>query len=169
VPKNATHPDLDRRPWSRPGVYRVPSIRMGRPDLPNIEQEQEGIGRLISSLPDKLGWWPGQGNVYETANEVRLLLQPRITSVTLGRGDLFAEDYLWGPGPAALRCARLCLPHPTEEAWEVVSDRTLLLAGEVARTRLLRSILRSAARAIQEEVGRRALVAPELMDGGGGF
>lgn len=167
MPREESHPDLQRPPWLREHVYRVPSMRAGRPDLPGIEQEIEGLGRLIGTLPKITPWWPGQKNVYEVAYEVRMLLDPRISIVTFGRGDLYAENYLWGPGGAEGRCADLCLPHPTEDAWAVVEDRTLLLRGERARSRLTRSVLRSAARAIQEVYGRHWPIAPELMGEGG--
>jgi hypothetical protein len=162
MPPGEIHRDLAKRPWERTGVYRVPETRLGRPDLPGIETEIEGVGRLIMTLPKLNPWWPGQNNTLEVAMEVRLLLEPRIATITLGRGDAFAEYWMLGPGPADLRCATLCLPHPTEEAWAVESDRRWLFAGEMARRRLFRSVMRSVRQALQHDVARHWMFSPEL-------
>jgi hypothetical protein len=134
---------------------------MGRPDLPGVEAEIEGVLRLIGTLPSDVPWWPGTGNVLEVAHEVRTLLDPRIAIVTLGNGDAYADWYLWGFGNSALRCATLCLPHPTEERWEMVQDRSLLFEGEMARTKLSRSVKRSAQEAVKE-MNRHWIHSPEL-------
>lgn len=159
------HGELSRRPWEREESYRVHTMRMGRPDLPHVESEIEGIIRLIGTLPHRVPWWPGQSspqpNCPEVAYEVRALLAPRVTTVTLGNGDLYAEWYLFGPGDADGRCATLCLSHPTDEAWDVVRDRTLLAKGEAARNRLIHSIVRSAGAAVRE-LNRHWIHAPEL-------
>jgi|HubBroStandDraft_1064217.scaffolds.fasta_scaffold357737_2 hypothetical protein len=167
MPQGDVHPELSKRPWERSGVYRVPSIRTGRPDLPGIETEIEGLGRVINTLPKTNPWWPGQQNHLEVASEVRLLLGPRIETITLGRGDAFAEYWMFGPGPSDLRCAQLCLPHPTEEAWRVVEDRRWLFAGENARKRLYRSIMRSVREALRHEISRHWMHSPELALEGG--
>lgn len=162
MPHGDAHREAAKRPWDREEAYRVSSTRLGRPDLPAVEQELEGLVRLIGTLPKRNPWWPGQGNVLEVAYEVRALLAPRIATVTLGRGDLFAEYWMFGPGPSDLRCATLCLALPKEEAWDVPSDRRWLLSGERARSNLSRSVLRSAAEAIRDEISRHWVVAPEL-------
>lgn len=155
------HGELARRPWDREESYRLPAMRMGRPDLPGVEAEVEGLLRLIGTLPKRIPWWPGQGNVYEVAYEVRALLQPRILIVTLGNGDAYSDWFIAGPGDSAGRCATLCLPHPTEESWDVVDDRTVLFEGEAARMRLARSVMRSAQEAIRE-LNRHWIHSPEL-------
>lgn len=158
---NDEHSEMRKPPWQRQDVYRLPDMRMGRPDLPGVEAEIEGVLRLIGTLPDRVPWWPGQGNVLEVAYEVRTLLDPRIAIVTLGNGDAWADWYLWGYGNAALRCARLCLPHPTQERWKVVEDRSLLFEGESWRTKLARSVKRSAQEAVRE-LNRHWIHHPEL-------
>lgn len=155
------HGELKRRPWEREQSYRLPSMRMGRPDLPSVEAEIEGVYRLIGTLPKRVPWWPNQGNIFEVAYEVRALLEPRIMVVTLGNGDAYASWYLRGPGHAALRCAYLCLPHPTDESWDVVEDRNLLFEGEARRNRLTASIMRSAQEGIRE-LNRHWIHSPEL-------
>ena len=123
---------------------------------------------MIGTLPKTVPWWPGQDNTSEVAYEVRLLLGPRIETVTLGRGDAFAEYWMFGPGPSDLRCAQLCLAHPTDtSAWSVVDDRRWLFCGEAARKRLYRSVLRSAREALRYEISRHWIHSPELtMEGG---
>jgi hypothetical protein len=161
--KASEHGELRKRPWEREESYRVPTSRMGRPDLPQVEGEIEALLRIIGTLPDRVPWWPGgeNMNVFEVAYEVRTLLEPRILTVTLGNGDAYADYWLWGPGSAELRCAKLCLPHPTEERWAVVEDRSLLFEGERARTSLSRCVKRSAQLAIQE-LNRHWIPSPEL-------
>lgn len=155
------HSEISKSPWERRDAYRVPEIRMGRPDLPGAEAEIEGLLRLIGTLPKEIPWQPGHGNILEVAHEVRALLEPRIAIVTLGKGDVYAEWYLWGHGNAPLRCATLCLPHPTEERWKTVADRNLLFEGEACRARLSRCIARAARQAIQE-LNRHWLHSPML-------
>jgi hypothetical protein len=155
------HAELGKSPWEREQSYRIHSMRMGRPDLPGVEAEIEALLRLIGTLPKRVPWWPGQGNVFEIAYEVRALLEPRIITVTLGNGDAYADWYLSGPGDAAGRCAVLCLPHPTEDNWSKVDDRTLLFDGEAKRTRLARSVKRSAQDAVKE-LNRHWIHSPEL-------
>jgi hypothetical protein len=160
--KGDEHGELRKRPWDREESYRIGSMRMGRPDLPGVEAEIEGLLRLIGTLPKRVPWWPGQGNVFEVAYEVRALLEPRIATVTLGNGDLFAEWYLRGrPGNSSLRCASLCLPHPTDESWAIVEDRGLLLWGESRRNELSGSIMRSSKEAVRE-LNRHWIHSPEL-------
>jgi hypothetical protein len=159
------HGEADKRPWEREESYLIPKTRMGRPDLPGIEAEIEGVLRLIGTLPKLIGWWPGQSapmpNAYEVAYEVQNLLSPRITSATLGRPNLYVSDTLWGTNYVD-RCSHLCLPHPTDEGWELVRDRTLLFAGERARHRLRRNVVTSANEAM-EELNKHWLHSPELM------
>ncbi|MCI4360077.1 MAG: hypothetical protein L3J91_00075 [Thermoplasmata archaeon] len=164
--RGVEHGELARRPWEREESYRNPSMFMGRPDLPYVAGEIEALVRLIGTLPKRIPWWPGNAspnlNVAEVAYEVRTLLEPKILVVTLGLRDLYADYYLSGPGDADGRCAILCLPHPTNEDWSVVQDRTLLTRGEAARKRLTQSVLRSAASAIVE-MNRHWIHAPELV------
>jgi hypothetical protein len=168
VTKGEVHGELAKRPWKRESSYRVPSMRMGRPDLPHAETEIEGLIRLIGTLPGRLPWWPGQSapqmGKAEVAYEVRALLAPRIITVTLGKGDRWADYYLFGPGDADRRCAVLCLQHPDGDAWAVVGDRELLTEGEEARKDLTHSILRSAQEAIAE-LNRHWIHSPELLAG----
>lgn len=161
------HEELARRPWEREKAYRIPDMRMGRPDLPHVESEIEGLIRLIGTLPRRIPWWPGQSsplpNVMEVAYEVRALLSPRIVTITLGKGDKWADYYLYGPGDSDGRCATLCLAPPTDEAWDVDHDRSLLISGDAARKRLIHSIVRSSQLAI-EELNRHWIHSPELSE-----
>jgi hypothetical protein len=161
------HPELRKRPWEREYVYKAPAVLGGRTDLPAIVQEEEALMRLIGTLPTSNPWWPGHGNMLEAAYEARALLLPRINAVTLGR---WQEDiWIWylfnGPGPRDQRCATLCVPHPTEEAWLAGAvPRSWLLFGEKMRNLLIKHVSEASARAMREEAGKHFVLAEQLRD-----
>jgi hypothetical protein len=157
------HPEGQKRPWDRTSSYRIGAMRMGRPDLPHVEAEIEGLVRAINTLPQTIPWWPGEQLVSEVADEVHALLWPRIITVTLGNVDEWTRWYLAGPGDSELRCAFLCVKHPTEDlvgdlapvnpGGKLLSDWRvfqLVKAGHERRKNLRMCILRSAQAALQE-------------------